>query len=75
MASWHSNLEKNIVNLKQILLSGQGLIYSIYPITGSGNSGVIFVGYDWDFLKDKKLKGDGIGYTLILKEEKLIYCN
>jgi len=28
------------------------------------------VGYDWEFLKDKKLKGDGIGYASILKEEK-----
>lgn len=70
MASWNSNLEKNTMNLKQILLSGQGLIYSIHPITESGNTRVSFVGYDWDFLKDKKLKGDGIGYALILKDEK-----
>lgn len=75
MASWHSNLEKNTVNLNQILLFGQGLIYSIHPITESGNARVIFVGYDWDFLKKKKLKGDGIGYTLILKEEKWTYHN
>ncbi|PKU43393.1 hypothetical protein llap_6299 [Limosa lapponica baueri] len=60
MASWNSNLEKNTMNLKQILLSDQGLIYSIHPITESGNTRVIFVGYDWDLLKDKKLKGDGI---------------
>ena len=70
MASWHSNLEKNITNLKQILLFGQGLINSIHPITESGNTRVIVVGYDWDFLKDGKLKGDGIRYALILKEKK-----
>lgn len=51
-----------------MLLSSQGLIYSIHPITESWNTRVIFVGYDWDFVKDKKLKGDGIGYALILKE-------
>lgn len=70
MASWNSNLEKNMMNLKQILLSDRGLIYSIHPITESGSTIVIFVGYSWDFLKDKNLKGDRIGYALILKEEK-----
>lgn len=68
MVSWYSKLQQNVVNLKQILLSRQGLIYSIHPITESWNTRVIFVGYDWDFVKDKKLKGDGIGYALILKE-------
>lgn len=75
MASWNSNLEKKTVNLNQILLSGQGLIYSVHGITECGNTRVIFAGYDCDFLKDKKLEGDGIGYILILKEEKLIYHN
>lgn len=45
------------MNLKQILISGQGPIYSIHPITEGRKAGFIFMEYDWDFL-NKKLEGD-----------------
>lgn len=48
MASQNSSLEKNQVNLKQILMSGQGHIYSIRPFTEGGNARIIFVECNWD---------------------------
>lgn len=45
------------MNLKQILISVQGPIYSTHPITEGRKAGFIFMEYDWDFL-NRKLEGD-----------------